>query len=453
MRFVDLFAGLGGFHLALRRLGHECVFASEIDEELRELYEKNFGMKPAGNIRDVPNSRIPRHDILCAGFPCQPFSKAGEQNGVECPMWGDLYEDHVLRIVRHRRPTYVLLENVPNIQYHGNGKTWERVVGALKRAGYEVQTHRLSPHQFGVPQIRERVFIVGSRDGLNGFAWPTPKTAASDLSIKDVLDRNPPNAPRLSRQVVRCLETWQDFLKRSPGSVELPSFPLWSMEYEATYPFEDETPYSRGVDRLGRYKGSHGIPLLLATPEERLSLLPSYARSKRRKRFPDWKIDFIRDNRAFLADNKRWIDKWLPKILEFPPSLQKLEWNCKGDERNIWRHVIQFRASGVRVKRPTTAPSLVAMTSTQVPIIGWERRYMTPRECSRLQSMQGLRYLPKSLTRAYESLGNAVNAKVVELVAKALLDGTIPPAPAVRPQAKATSAERRISAARKRRGR
>src|SRR5687767_5628643 len=85
MRFIDLFAGLGGFHLALSRLGHECVFASEVDDELRELYSKNFGMHPAGNIRDIPNSRIPAHDILCAGFPCQPFSKAGEQNGVECP--------------------------------------------------------------------------------------------------------------------------------------------------------------------------------------------------------------------------------------------------------------------------------------------------------------------------------------------------------------------------------
>ncbi len=420
MQFIDLFAGLGGFHLALRRLGHECVFASEVDDELRDLYQRNFGILPEGNIRSIPNSRIPRHDILCAGFPCQPFSKAGEQNGVECPMWGDLYEDHVLRIVRHRRPAYVLLENVPNIQYHGNGKTWERVVGALRRAGYDVQAHKLSPHQFGVPQIRERVFIVGSRGGLNGFQWPEPTTATSDLSIRDVLDKRPVDAPRLSRQVVRCLEAWQEFLERSPRSVELPSFPLWSMEYDATYPFEDETPYSRGLGRLGRYKGSHGIPLVLATPEERLDLLPSYARTKRGKRFPGWKIDFIRANREFLRENRRWIDKWLPKILEFPPSLQKLEWNCKGEERNIWRYMIQFRASGVRVKRPTTAPSLVAMTTTQVPIVGWERRYMTPRECSRLQSMQGLQNLPKSLTKAYESLGNAVNVKVVELVAKAL---------------------------------
>lgn len=422
MRFVDLFAGLGGFHLALRRLGHECVFASELDEDLRQLYKRNFGIIPAGNIRDVPTSTVPKHDFLCAGFPCQPFSKAGEQEGVECPKWGDLYEDHVLRIVRHHRPSYLLIENVPNIQYHGNGDTWKRVVGALERAGYDVQARRLSPHHFGVPQIRERVFIVGSRTGLQSFKWPEPRTSADELSIRDVLDRNPNNAPRLSHQVISCLQTWQDFLKRSPRRVELPSFPIWSMEFEATYPFEEVTPYKHGLEKLGHYKGSHGIPLSLVVAKERLALLPSYSRTKKRKRFPDWKIDFIRDNRDFYRENKRWIEPWLYQILKFPPSLQKLEWNCKGEERNIWDYLIQFRASGVRVKRATTAPSLVAMTTTQVPIIGWERRYMTPRECSRLQSMQGLRYLPSSYTRAYEALGNAVNAKVVELIAEALLD-------------------------------
>ena len=123
MRFIDLFAGLGGFHLALDRLGCRCVFASEIDAGLADLYEKNFDVRPAGDIRRVLISEVPEHEILCAGSPCQPFSKAGTQHGLDCPRWGDLL-DHVLRIVRARKPQYLILENVPHLKRHNEGETW-----------------------------------------------------------------------------------------------------------------------------------------------------------------------------------------------------------------------------------------------------------------------------------------------------------------------------------------
>lgn len=418
MRFIDLFAGLGGFHLALQRLGHNCVFACEIDPSLQSLYEKNFKLLPKGDIREIPVRDIPKHDVLCAGFPCQPFSKAGDQKGFDCPKWGDLF-DYVLEIVKYHKPHYLILENVPNLKWHNNGITWQSMEAALKKLGYAVDSKCLSPHRFGIPQIRERIFIVGNRCGLNGFFWPQ-ETFTSSLSIFSALDKNPRGARPLSKQVVKCLKAWQGFLKRFPKDEELPSFPIWSMEFGATYPFEETTPFALGPERLGRYRGIYGQSLRTIPIEQIMSVLPSYARTQEPK-FPEWKIQFIRQNRELYRIHKKWIDEWLPKILEFPPSLQKLEWNCKGEKRDIWKYVIQFRASGVRVKRPSTSPSLVAMTTTQVPIIAWEKRYMTPRECARLQSMGKLKCLPESSTKAFKALGNAVNASIVNMLAKALL--------------------------------
>lgn len=144
LRFIDLFAGLGGFHLALTRLGHRGVFASEINPGLQDLYERNFGLRPAGDIRLTPVEDIPPHDIICAGFPCQPFSKAGAQEGFDHPRWGDLF-DQVLRIANYHSPKYVLLENVRNLHKHDEGRTWETIKAKLRASGYDVQQAR-GPH-------------------------------------------------------------------------------------------------------------------------------------------------------------------------------------------------------------------------------------------------------------------------------------------------------------------
>ena len=419
MKFVDLFAGLGGFRIALSRLGHECVFASEIDETLRRLYSLNFGELPHGDIRTIQSKTVPAHDILCAGFPCQPFSKAGLQNGISDPLGGTLFQE-IVDVVRHKQPEYVILENVPNLERHNGGKTWEIIRTAFEEHGYRLEVKRYSPHQYGIPQIRDRLYIVGRLGGLDGFTWPVPPVPKPDLSIHKVLDTNPPDGIPISDQVKRCMLVWQEFLDLFPKDCKFPSFPIWSTEFGATYPYDGKTPHSSTLSELRQFTGSHGQTLIGRTRSEIFGYLPSYAR-REQDIFPNWKVQYIQKNRELYAEHKHWINVWLPKIVDFPSSLQKFEWNCQGEERVIRRYLLQVRASGLRVKRPTTAPSLVAMTATQVPIIGWEDRYMTPSECKRLQSMHELQYLPDGRTKTYAALGNAVNVDVVEKIARALI--------------------------------
>lgn len=411
LRFVDLFAGLGGFHVGLSRLGHSCVFACEKDEELRKLYAQNFGITPAPDVRTLRPAAVPKHEILCAGFPCQPFSKAGEQLGLDCARDGDLFT-HILRLLKHHRPRLLILENVANLLRHHRGETYRWMRGQLESLGYDVAESVLSPHRFGIPQIRDRVFIVGALDGLGSFKWPQPSESEPD--IRSVLDQSPLDARELPIHYRKCLNVWQEFLDRIPASDPLPSFPIWSFEFGATYPFEGTPPALRDVRALARTRGSFGEPLKGLSHAERLERLPSYARGH--KRFPAWKQMFIAQNRNFFEVHRQRLRTWLPKIREFAPSLQKLEWNCKGEARRLDAHILQFRASGVRVKRSNWAPALVAMTTTQVPVIPWEHRYMTVCECSRLQGLGALDLSPLTSASAYRAIGNAVSADLVEIV-------------------------------------
>jgi DNA (cytosine-5)-methyltransferase 1 len=193
------------------------------------------------------------------------------------------------------------------------------------------------------------------------------------------------------------------------------------MEFKATYPFTKyDSLHKLPMWRLRNYRGSFGRSLNVRLRRDLLKRVPSHARAEAGA-FPRWKQTFIRQNRQLYRKHKSWIDGWLNKIQKFPSSYQKLEWNCQGEDRDIWKYVIQFRASGVRVKRPTTAPSLVAMTTTQIPIIAWERRYMTVRECARLQSMEGLKHMPTGVVAA-TAFGNAVNVTVVKAILRNLVN-------------------------------
>ena len=170
--FIDLFAGLGGFHLALESLGAKCIYANEWDDPVRKVYTDNFGMIPDGDITKVDEKTIPDHDILCAGFPCQAFSISGKQRGFEDSR-GTLFFD-VARIVKEKKPKIVFMENVKNFATHDNGKTIEVVRTTMEGLGYKFYKQVLNAVDFGVPQKRERIYMVCFSEELkiNNFSFP-----------------------------------------------------------------------------------------------------------------------------------------------------------------------------------------------------------------------------------------------------------------------------------------
>jgi DNA (cytosine-5)-methyltransferase 1 len=420
MKFIDLFAGLGGFHKALHNLGHECVFASELNPILRDVYSTNWGIEPKGDIKKIVANEIdsiPEHDILCAGFPCQPFSKAGKQLGREDDR-GTLF-DEIVTILEYRTPKYFILENVPFIKQHDNEETWKYMHKKLTGLGYTVDHKVYSPQEFGIPQHRKRIFIVGSLKGLDHFSFADiDEQKTSLINIHQFIEENPKQFKELPKANQECLRLWQMFIDQIPKETKLPGFPIWGMEFGATYPFETSYPLKLSAADLSEYKGNFGCSLKGLTKSEQRANLPSYARVE--KAFPSWKRSYIRQSREFYRDNKKHVSDVVKEIAKYPSqSWQKLEWNVGEGNRQITDYILQFRASGIRVKKVDFFPSLVC-TNTQIPIIGSQNRYITKEEGLKLQSLEGIR-LPTNDNAAFEALGNAVNAKIVRLIAEKLI--------------------------------
>lgn len=185
LRFIDLFAGLGGFRLALESCGAECVYSSEWDKFAQEVYQLNFHEIPHGDITKVSELSIPDHDILCAGFPCQAFSISGKQKGF-ADARGTLFFD-VARIVKAKKPKVVFLENVKNFATHDNGNTLEVVKNTLVELGYNFFFKVLSSLDYGIPQKRERIFMVAFRKDLNISDFSFPKPVELNTFVKDIL--------------------------------------------------------------------------------------------------------------------------------------------------------------------------------------------------------------------------------------------------------------------------
>lgn len=432
LKFIDLFAGIGGFHLALSEQGHECVLASELQEHLRGYYKKNFyEMDPnfiIGDIHNYPVEKIPAHDILCAGFPCQPFSQAGKRQGLDDPKNGNHFEK-ITDILRYHKPTYLILENVASLEGHDKGNTWKKIKKELSK-DYQIEKSILSPHQFGIPQNRKRIYIVGKRidkGGLNGFNFIFNESFKNTSHINSIIDSNPDQKIILKDTTKKRLSVWQEFLDHLKPN-EIPRFPIWTVEFGADYPYESKPTYKYSINELKTFKGSFGQLIDGNTKNKVLKCLPPYVRegrgiSKNKKYFPAWKIQYIKRNRDFYKKHKEWLDPWLIKIKSWDHSHQKFEWNCGEVELTLKDKIIQFRPSGIRVKNPEKSPALV-LTSTQIPIffdsVLGDFRYMTSLEGARLQSMENLKHIPESSSIAFKAFGNAVNVKVVSEITKKL---------------------------------
>jgi DNA (cytosine-5)-methyltransferase 1 len=410
--FIDLFAGIGGFHAALKNFGGKAVFVSEIDNAAKMIYEsnwiKNDELIISGDIKPLTEGekvQVPKHNVLTGGFPCQPFSKSGNQRGVN-EARGTLFFN-ILKIIETKKPELVLLENVRNLVGPKHLSDYKKMIRLLRQLGYVVSTEPtiISPHEIpeelgGSPQHRERVFIgaikmenvdSGMYSNLGPLIKRKPFPEINEWDLKEFLERklivnkNVNDTKSLSQSQLQALDAWNEFLKiyRKTNRQNLPGFPLWSEFWQARNKF-------------------------------------TIARST-----PIWKKAFINSNNIFYMNNKNWIDSWRKehKFESFIPSYKKFEWQARG-EKDIFNCLIQFRPSGIRVKNPNYVPAFVALTQT--PILGWEKRSLSIAEAKLLQGFpEYFSFGNQNEKASFKQIGNAVHAGVAGLVFQALLKRAI----------------------------
>lgn len=385
--FIDLFCGIGGFHSALANNGCECVLACDIDKNCRDVYKQNFNITPKEDIRNIKEEEIPDFDILCAGFPCQSFSHSGKQQGFEDKTRGTLFFE-ICRILKYKKPRYFILENVKNLYSHNSGKTWEVIYSSLIELGYLTFEKPIlaSPRHFGVPQNRERLFIIGILKEFGPLPeYPIFKNKKTNINSILENDKDIPenimNKLKLTDSQISLLNIWEEFIQYfKTNDIKLPTFPIWTEDMDKT---ED-------ISNIVK-----------------------------------WKKTIIEKNREFYNNHEVFLKKWLIEarsINEFNGSKTKLEWQSGKfqPEDSIWTLLFQYRPSGIRISRKDYSPALVAMS--QIVYIGSRKRKLSPREVSRLQSYSDDFIIDKNITQAYKQFGNSVNVKVVENIFAVLFD-------------------------------
>lgn len=189
IKYIDLFCGLGSFHDSFKRKGWECVLASDIDPTVCDIYEKNHGIRPVGDIYEIDPCTIPQYDILCAGFPCQAFSQAGKREGLNDKR-GVLFLE-IIRLVNTQKPKVLILENVPGLLTHDGGNTFKVISESIKNEGYTIEHKVIKCSNYGIPQMRKRLFMVCVRnDIVHDVDIFDLKEYERDISMKEYLNKN-----------------------------------------------------------------------------------------------------------------------------------------------------------------------------------------------------------------------------------------------------------------------
>lgn len=381
MKYIDLFSGIGGFHQALDSLGCKCLLACDVDKACRENYKLNYGIDPHPDVKKLDSEDLEDIDIICGGFPCQAFSNAGKKKTFSDDR--GLLFDEIIRIARAKGPRFMFLENVKHILKVGDKKVIEYIKQKIDEIGYYLQIFEISPHHYGVPQQRDRVYFVCVRkDIYNRNQTPIvlpPKV--ENFNFEDFLDKKEDIDKKyfIDGDVLKCLNAWEEMIKIFP-------------------PGEKISP----VIMINEHYNGH-------TEED----FNNYA---------EWRKGYITANKPLIAKYKTQWDKWYEKhkeILQKREIYGKLEWQAGKVKENdsIFNYFIQIRQSGIRVKRAEYFPTLVAIS--QIPIYGKEKRYITPRECARLQSFPENFKIAENDKDSYKQFGNAVNVRNVHTVIEA----------------------------------
>ena len=383
LTYIDLFCGIGGFHQALNDLGAECILACDIDKNCRINYEQNYGIKPLNDIKDIDEHSLPDFDVLCGGFPCQPFSNGGKKKTFQDKR-GGLF-DEIMRIVKVKQPKFMFLENVKHILKVSEGEVLKYIEEQIDLHGYVLQRFQMSPHDYGVPQQRERIYFVCVRKDLY---TGTPKTLKAEdnvtIDVSTIIEKREDvdNQYYLKGDILEVLEAWDEMIQI----------------------FEEGETISPTILIHDAYR--------IYTDEEFNNLA-------------QWRKDYMKKNKRLIEKYHDAFAEWYTKhkdILSKREIYGKLEWQVGKVKANdsIFNYFIQVRQSGIRVKKAHYFPTLVAIS--QIPIYGKEKRYITPRECARLQSFPDTYQIDENDKHSYKQFGNSVNVKNVKTVIESTLN-------------------------------